>query len=204
MTDETTHYETLFIVHPVHSGRNQDLCDRFRGVLEGQGATVTHFEEWGMRDLAYPIEKQSRGLYNLVQYQASAGTSDELERVMRLSDEVIRCMTVVLDEDVRSLARPEEAARPAETAQEAEPEPATETAQAAETAQATAPETAAEPVPAADPEPPKEPEAGAQPEPVASSVETTEAPADAAPSEPDEAPPAAAEAPENVQEELKE
>ena len=89
MAEETTHYETLFIIHPVHSGRNQDLCERFRGVLEGQGATVTHFEEWGMRDLAYPIEKQGRGFYNLVQYEASAGASGELERVMRLSDEVI-------------------------------------------------------------------------------------------------------------------
>ena len=123
MTDETTHYETLFIIHPVHSGRSKDLCDRFRGVLEGQGATVTHFEEWGLRDLAYPIEKQSRGFYNLVQYQASAGTSGELERVMRLSDEVMRCMTVVLDDDVLSLARPDEAAGAPDTAQAVEAEP---------------------------------------------------------------------------------
>ncbi len=122
MAEETTHYETLFIVHPVHSGRNPDLCERFRGVLEGQGATVTHFEEWGMRDLAYPIEKQGRGFYNLIQYQASAGASDELERVMRLSDEVMRCMTVVLDDDVRSLA-------PAvETVASEEPAPASEPA----------------------------------------------------------------------------
>ncbi len=191
MTDETTHYETLFIVHPVHSGRNQALWDRFRGVLEGQGATVTHFEEWGMRDLAYPIEKQSRGLYNLVQYQASAGTSDELERVMRLSDEVIRCMTVVLDEDVRSLARPEEAARAAEAGPEAEP------AQAAEAAQTAAPAQAAEP----------EPAPAAEPEPAAPPVETAaapETPEDSAPPEPAEPPPAAAEATENMQEELKE
>ena len=60
MTDETNHYETLFIVHPVHAGRNQELCERYRGVLEGRDATVTHFEEWGMRDLAYPIQKQAR------------------------------------------------------------------------------------------------------------------------------------------------
>ncbi len=110
MIDETTHYETLFIVHPVHGGRNRELCDRFRGVLEGQGATVTHFEEWGMRELAYPIEKQGRGFYNLIQYKASAGTSEELERLMRLSDEVMRCMTVVLDDDVRSLAQAEKPA----------------------------------------------------------------------------------------------
>ena len=136
MTDETTHYETLFIVNPVHSSRNPELCERFRGVLEGQGATVTHFEEWGMRDLAYPIEKHGRGFYNLIQYKASAGTSDELERLMRLSDEVMRCMTVVLDDDVRSLAPAEEPAAAAA------PEPAT--AAAPEPAAAPAPEPAAE------------------------------------------------------------
>ena len=124
MTDETTHYETLFIVNPVHSGRNPELCERFRGVLEGQGATVTHFEEWGMRDLAYPIEKHGRGFYNLIQYQASAGTSEELERLMRLSDEVMRCMTVVLDDDVRSLAPAEEPAPAPEPAPTPAPEPA--------------------------------------------------------------------------------
>ncbi len=123
MTDETTHYETLYIVHPVHSGRNQDLRDRFRGVLEGQGATVTHFEEWGMRELAYPIEKQGRGFYNLIQYKASAGTSEELERLMRLSDEVMRCMTVVLDDDVRSLAQAEKPAPAPEPASAPEPAP---------------------------------------------------------------------------------
>ena len=121
---ENIHYETLFIVHPVHAGRNKELCERFRGVLEGEGATVTHLEEWGMRDLSYPIEKQGKGFYNLVQYQASAGASRELERLMRLSDEVMRCMTVVLDDDVRSLARTEEPApEPASEPQEA-PEPA--------------------------------------------------------------------------------
>ena len=156
MAEETTHYETLFIVHPVHSGKNKDLCDRYLGVLEGRGATVTHFEEWGMRDLAYPIEKQGRGFYNLVQYQASAGTSEELERLMRLSDEVMRCMTVVLDEDVQSLARtdapvpapePESAAAPA-PAPEAAPAPEPEATAAAESTPEPASESASEPAPA--------------------------------------------------------
>lgn len=127
---ENIHYETLFIVHPVHAGRNKELCERFRGVLEGEGATVTHLEEWGMRDLSYPIEKQGKGFYNLVQYQASAGASRELERLMRLSDEVMRCMTVVLDDDVRSLARTEEPA--AEAAPEPQEAPETAPQEAAE------------------------------------------------------------------------
>lgn len=161
MAEETTHYETLFIVHPVHSGKNKELCDRYLGVLEGRGATVTHFEEWGMRDLAYPIEKQGRGFYNLVQYQASAGTSEELERLMRLSDEVMRCMTVVLDEDVRPLARtddpapapePESAAAPAP-----EPESTPEPAATSEAISAPESESAAEPA-----EEPKEVQEGSE------------------------------------------
>ncbi|MDE0034402.1 MAG: 30S ribosomal protein S6 [Deltaproteobacteria bacterium] len=153
MAEETTHYETLFIVHPVHSGKNKELCDRYLGVLEGRGATVTHFEEWGMRDLAYPIEKQGRGFYNLVQYQASAGTSEELERLMRLSDEVMRCMTVVLDEDVQSLARTDQPA----------PAPEPESAAAPETESAPAPESTAAPEPASAPAPESEPEPAPEP-----------------------------------------
>lgn len=102
-TAEMTHYETLYVVHPVHAARNQELKERFQGVLTSQGAEITHFEEWGLRDLAYPIQKQAKGYYNLIQFRASAGTTDELERVMRLSDEVMRCLTVMLDEDVRPI-----------------------------------------------------------------------------------------------------
>ena len=153
MAEETTHYETLFIVHPVHSGRNPDLCERFRGVLEGKGATVTHFEEWGMRDLAYPIEKQGRGFYNLIQYQASAGASDELERVMRLSDEVMRCMTVVLDDDVRSLAPTAETVAAAEPAAASEQAAASETVPASESAAPDSEPAEVEAAEAATPEP---------------------------------------------------
>ncbi len=110
-----------------------------------------------MRDLAYPIEKQGRGFYNLVQYQASAGTSEELERLMRLSDEVMRCMTVVLDEDVLSLARTDEPAPEPEPAAAAEPE------SAPEPESTSAPESESTPAPAAEPaEEPKEVQEGSE------------------------------------------
>jgi small subunit ribosomal protein S6 len=102
-TAQMTHYETLYVVHPVHASRNQELKERFQGVLASQGAEITHFEEWGLRDLAYAIQKQAKGYYNLIQFRATPGTTDELERIMRLSDEVMRCLTVVLDEDVRPI-----------------------------------------------------------------------------------------------------
>jgi len=113
------HYETLYVVHPVHASRNQELKERFQGVLTSQGAEITHFEEWGLRDLAYPIQKQGKGYYNLIQFKASPGATEELERIMRLAEEVMRCLTVALDEDVRPIAaeRETEAAEPAESAQ---------------------------------------------------------------------------------------
>ena len=100
-TDQLTHYETLYVIHPVHGSKNKELKDRFQGVLESQGAKVTHFEEWGLRDLAYPIQKQGKGYYNLIQFLAPPGTTEELGRVIGLTEEVMRSMTVALDEDVR-------------------------------------------------------------------------------------------------------
>lgn len=97
------HYETLYVLHPVHAARNQELKERFESVLTSQGAEITHFEEWGLRDLAYPIQKQGKGYYNLIQFKASPGATQELERIMRLAEEVMRCLTVALDEDVRPL-----------------------------------------------------------------------------------------------------
>jgi len=97
------HYETLYVLHPVHAARNQELKERFESVLTSQGAEITHFEDWGLRDLAYPIQKQGKGYYNLIQFKASPGATQELERIMRLAEEVMRCLTVALDEDVRPL-----------------------------------------------------------------------------------------------------
>lgn len=98
--DQLTHYETLYVIHPVHGSRNKELKDRFQSVLESQGAKVTHFEEWGLRDLAYPIQKQGKGYYNLIQFLASPGTTEELGRIMGLTEEVMRSLTVALDQDV--------------------------------------------------------------------------------------------------------
>lgn len=128
-TVDIAHYETLYVVHPVHASRNPELKERFQGVLASQGAEITHFEEWGLRDLAYPIQKQAKGYYNLIQYRAAPGATEELERIMRLADEVMRCLTVVLDEDVRPIA-----AEHAASAEQPAPQAGAGTEASAETA----------------------------------------------------------------------
>lgn len=92
-------YETLFIVHPEKGTKVKELIDRFKKVVEGQNGIVAHVEEWGLRDLAYRIEKQSKGHYVLLQYQSPAHAVEELERNLRLTDDILRYLTVRVDEE---------------------------------------------------------------------------------------------------------
>ena len=93
-----TLYETLFVVHPEKAPRAKEFIDRFKKILEGQGGTVSQTDEWGLRDLAYRIAKQSKGFYVLLQYRAPARGVEELERNLKLTDGILRFLTVRLDE----------------------------------------------------------------------------------------------------------
>ena len=89
-----TNYETLFIVHPEKGPRVKEFIERFRKVIEGQEGVVAQAEEWGLRDLAYRIQKQGKGYYSLLQYRASGRAVEELERNLRLTDGILRYLTV--------------------------------------------------------------------------------------------------------------
>ena len=93
-----THYETLFIVHPEKGQRVKEFIERFRKVIEGQEGVVSQVEEWGLRDLAYRIEKQGKGYYTLLQYRSAGRAVEELERNLRLTDGILRYLTVRDDE----------------------------------------------------------------------------------------------------------
>ena len=92
-----TLYETLFVVHPEKGPRMKEFIERFKKVIEGQDGSVTAIDEWGARDLAYRIEKQARGYYTLIRYNASGRAVDELERNLRLTDGILRYLTVRAD-----------------------------------------------------------------------------------------------------------
>jgi len=62
-------YETLFVVHPEKGTRMKEFIERFKKVVEGQEGVVSQVDEWGLRDLAYRIEKQGKGFYTLMQYR---------------------------------------------------------------------------------------------------------------------------------------
>lgn len=91
-------YETLFVVHPELGGRVKEFSDKFKSIVEGQGGSVSHVEEWGLKDLAYKVQKQSKGYYILLRYRSGGRAVEELERNMKLTDGLLRYLTVRLDE----------------------------------------------------------------------------------------------------------
>lgn len=94
-----TLYETLFIVHPERAARIKEFVERFKKVIEGQDGALSQVDEWGMRDLAYRIDKQSKGHYVLLRYNATGRTVEELERNLKLTDGILRYLTVRAEEN---------------------------------------------------------------------------------------------------------
>jgi small subunit ribosomal protein S6 len=88
-------YETLTVFHPdLGETGSKELAARVRAILEGGKAEITKVDEWGMRELAYSIRKQRRGIYVLLEYKAEPPTVLELERQLKLNDQVLRFITV--------------------------------------------------------------------------------------------------------------
>jgi len=92
------HYETVFILTPVLSdSQMKEAVDKFKSVLTGGGATITNEENWGLRKLAYPIQKKTTGLYTLLQFDAEPNLISSLETQYRRDERVLRFLTFRLD-----------------------------------------------------------------------------------------------------------
>jgi small subunit ribosomal protein S6 len=88
-------YETLVLIHPEQGeAGSKELTARIRTLIEDQGGTVSQVQEWGLRDLAYLVEKQRRAFYVLFEYRATSKGLDEIERNLKLMDPVLRFIAV--------------------------------------------------------------------------------------------------------------
>ncbi|MBR3859211.1 MAG: 30S ribosomal protein S6 [Bacteroidaceae bacterium] len=91
-------YETVFILTPVLSDvQMKEAVEKFKGILTAEGAEIINEENWGMKKLAYPIEKKSTGFYQLLEFKAEPTVIDKLELNFRRDERVIRYITVKLD-----------------------------------------------------------------------------------------------------------
>ncbi|PKP54012.1 MAG: 30S ribosomal protein S6 [Bacteroidetes bacterium HGW-Bacteroidetes-1] len=91
-------YETVFIVTPVLSEEQiKEAVKKYQDYLRDNGAEIVHEEHWGMRKLAYPIQKKSTGFYHLVEYTAEGTLIANLETQLKRDERIIRFLTVKLD-----------------------------------------------------------------------------------------------------------
>jgi len=91
-------YETLYIVHPEVVGDELTaLIDKYRKVLTEQQADVLKADNWGSRNLAYPVKKQTRGSFVLTVFEGGPSVVAEFERRMRIDEKVIKYQTVLFE-----------------------------------------------------------------------------------------------------------
>ena len=88
------HYEICFIVHPDQSEQVPAMIERYKALVTGQSGNVHRIEDWGRRQLAYPIEKLVKAHYVLMNIECGKTTLDELEHGFRYNDAVLRHLTV--------------------------------------------------------------------------------------------------------------
>ena len=91
-------YETVFILTPVLSDdQMKEAVDKFKGILTGAGAEIINEEDWGLKKLAYPIQKKSTGFYQLLEFKAEPSVIATLEVNFRRDERVLRFLTFKLD-----------------------------------------------------------------------------------------------------------
>ncbi|MCF0236543.1 MAG: 30S ribosomal protein S6 [Bacteroidaceae bacterium] len=91
-------YETVFILTPVLSDvQMKETVEKFKGILAEQGAEIVNEENWGLKKMAYAIDKKSTGFYQLLEFKAEPTVVDKLEIGFRRDERVIRFLTVKLD-----------------------------------------------------------------------------------------------------------
>jgi small subunit ribosomal protein S6 len=94
------HYEICFLVHPDQSEQVPAMLERYRALIEGANGKIHRVEDWGRRQLAYPIAKLHKAHYVLINIECDGDTLAELEGIFRFNDAVLRHLTVRRQEAV--------------------------------------------------------------------------------------------------------
>ncbi len=87
-------YEITYIIHPDLEGSTEKITEKIKAAIEKSGGKVLNEESWGKKRLAYPISKNIFGIYTFLVAEIDPGKTKELERTLRLSEEIIRSLVV--------------------------------------------------------------------------------------------------------------
>lgn len=100
-------YESIFIINPNLSDEETvNVIKKMQDVVAKQGGEMIKFEDWGKKKLAYEIKKQKRGHYVFFQIKAAPAVVSELERTYKMTDSVIKFLTVRLEKELRTRPAP--------------------------------------------------------------------------------------------------
>lgn len=94
------HYEIVFLVHPDQSHQVQAMISRYKAIIKKPGGHIHRLEDWGHKQLAYPIKKIHKAHYVLMNIECDQATLDELEHGFRFNDAVLRSMTIAKKEAI--------------------------------------------------------------------------------------------------------
>lgn len=110
------HYELVFIVHPDQSEQVPAMVERYRNLVTSQNGKIHRFEDWGRRQLTYPIQKVHKAHYVLMNIECGRETLAELEHAFKFNDAVLRHLIINMDAAMTepSPMMREEKSRPAE------------------------------------------------------------------------------------------
>ncbi len=93
------HYEVMYIIRPnLDEEARKTLIEDMNDVLSSKGATDISVDEWGMRDLAYEIKDYKKGYYVVLQLKADTDATQELDRVMRIREDIIRHIVIARED----------------------------------------------------------------------------------------------------------
>jgi small subunit ribosomal protein S6 len=118
------HYEVVFLVHPDQSEQVPAMIERYRSTIESQGGTIHRLEDWGRRQLAYPINKIHKAHYVLMNVECPTDAMQEIESAFRFNDAVIRNLILSVKEAITEpspLAKSKEEKREEASGEEAGP-----------------------------------------------------------------------------------
>lgn len=124
------HYEIVFIVHPDQSEQVPAMVERYKGVIAARSGTVHRLEDWGRRQLTYPIQKVHKAHYVLMNIECDQETVNELEHSFKFSDAVLRHLIIKMTKAVTApspMMKEEKSRSVMERAPEAKPAEASAT-----------------------------------------------------------------------------
>ena len=91
-------YETVFILTPVLSDvQVKEAVEKFQAILKDAGAKISQVESWGLKKMAYPIQKKSTGFYSLFEFEGAGDVVEQLELAFRRDERVLRFLTTKMD-----------------------------------------------------------------------------------------------------------